>query len=594
MGRGDKNIHFNNKYKSFGKSLDCLSPYHGASLQCDFIKHCFTVEIVCIVLLKSRLSERTFADDFSEDLLRFSSGWREMATGSIWLQVLRKGAFILALAIIACFAYRFVTGFGTIFNQWDDLVSWNRWAIDWYNGRFPTLTWHYPQLLPSVWSITYKAIGTSDIQFFAKGLMGLFPLLIFIILFDLWLRTNAVGFLAGIPITAFLLLFANGVNVVGSGYADVPVAFMAFVPLYLLLTTANESWRLERVLLVGTLVTAGAALTKQAGLFILVLYPLISWYLIRINTQLHKVPVARIISHFLIAVALVLPWYAITEYRISEGNEKSEIKMVTVDIHQGRGAAGRFVDIQRKVEELVRSSPRLEQITTILGASIIDGVKVTYVILVTIIFLAMLSIRDPLWRLPALTIMLPFTGVWILFYSYDFRNLSLALPYIGAGAGLTLLHYFELAAKRLPVFRFSGRVLTTLILVVLAGSATIIDKSYLMSKQLKLMREVGIPEINRFIYSLLAEEAPGVIITNYQPIRYLPGLDGKYINDLFADAQLTAVNIASPEAKYLLIFLPELNHAAVKSALSSLEVAGRINRLADPCSGFSLYRLKKQ
>lgn len=483
-----------------------------------------TLEMAMLIMPIGRFSGRPFKFSCSSDLAQFKVVWHDMSTGSLLLLFLRRAAFFTALVTLIFFVFRFMNGFGTIFDQWDDVVSWNRWAVDWYNGRFPTFTWHYPQLLPSVWSITYQLIGTSDLQFFAKGLMGIFPLLLLIALFDLWLRNGAVGYLAGIPITAFLLFFANGVKGVGSGYADVPVALMAFVPVYLLLTTKNEEGCRKGVLLAGSLITAGAALTKQAGLMVLILYPLLCWYHASSHGKQVNLPISRIIINFFVAVALVLPWYISTEYNIRKGVEKSEIKLVTEDIQQSRNLLSRVRNIHQEVVYLVKNSPKLEQITSILGVSIIDSVKVTYIIMFSIVFLSLLSIRDPLWRLPVLTVMLPYTAIWLIYFSYDFRNLSLALPYMGAGAGLGLMHYGELIAKRLPSGRLSVAG-TMIILIILVGSLTDIDKSYLTARQLRLQREIGNPEVNRFIYALISKNEVAIFLTNYQPIRYLPGLE---------------------------------------------------------------------
>jgi hypothetical protein len=552
------------------------------------------VEIAFLILHKSRKSGRAFEFDTSGDLIRLKTGWHEMAAGSVWLLALRRAALFTALVTFTYFACRFIIGFGTIFNQWDDVVSWNRWAVDWYNGRFPTFAGHYPQLLPSVWSITYQAIGTADIQFFAKGLMGLFPLMLLLVMFDLWLRTRAVGYLAGVPITAFLLLFANGVRTVGSGYADVPVAFMAFVPVYLLLTTADEAGSRGRVLFTGSLITAGAALTKQAGLFLMLLYPLVSFYQSPETERRSRGFYKRTAICFLVAVALVLPWYVQTEYRIRMANEPSEIKFVTTDIHQGRGFLNRVADVPRKIEQLVKTSPKLEQLTTLLGASFFDGVQVTYAILLTLIILAAFSLREPFWRVPGLLVMLPFSFIWLIFYSYDFRNLSLALPYLGAGAGISLMHYGELAAGRLRMIRPSAGVLTALVIALLAGSGLVLDRSYLIARQKILLREVGIPEVNRFIYAHVATNETGKIITNYQPLQYLPGLENKYRLVSFDNVRQTAALIASDEARYLLILESELrSSAAVYSLLLDQEKAGSLERLQSPSSGYIVYRVKK-
>jgi len=552
-----------------------------------------SLEVFFLVKQKARESATASVLDYSGDLLRFKAAWLEATTGSFWQQLFRRLIIAAALMTLVYFAFRVVHGFATIFNQWDDVVSWNKWAVDWYRGRFPTHTWHYPQLLPSVWSITYQAIGSSDIQFFAKGIMGLFPLLLLMAMFDLWLRCKSTGYLAGIPITAFLLLFANGVNVVGSGYADVPVALMAFVPVYLLLT-ADDEYNRDSMLFAGSMIAAAAALTKQAGLYLLVLYPLVSFYLTPAAVRRSKEFFKRSAACFTLSVVLVLPWYVHTEFAIRKGNEQSEIKLVTADMHQGKGLLARVAEVPRKVEQQVKNSPRLEQLATILGASFLDGSKVTNAFLLTIFVFAAASLREPLWRVPVLLVMLPFTSLWLALYSYDFRNLSLVLPYIGAGAGLTVVRYGESLFKRLPVFRPSTAACMIIAAVLLACSGFVLDRDYLLSRQHRLLRDIGTPEVNRMIYSLATEHEAGKIITNYHPVQYLPGIENKYLNAGFDNEAQIAGLIASGDYKYLLVFQSGMTpSAAVRSLLLGLVKTGRLEQLTSPCSGYDLLRVKK-
>lgn len=551
------------------------------------------LELAALVYLRSRVPAESIPAGFAEDRQRFRAAWSGMLQDSPWVILLNRALLFCASVTIAFFAYRLLNGFGTVFDQWDDLVSWNRWALDWYNGHLPRFTWHYPQLLPTVWSITYQFIGDGSIQFFAKGMMGLFPLLILLVQFDLWLRTKFAGFLAGIPVTAFLLIFANGIKVVGSGYADVPVAFMAFVPIYLLLTATPESDRLERLLLAGSLVTAGGAVTKQAGLMVLLVYPLLAWYRFWGEPRAAGISVSRLAIHLLVAVILALPWYLTTEYRIRNGAERSEIRLVTGDIQKNRSTLERISMIRDKVSGLVKGSPRLEQAASLLGGSVIDGATVVSGLLLSLLLLSFASILNPFWRLPAVGVMLPFSVVWLLFYSYDFRNLTLALPYMGAGAGLSMLCLVEPLARRFPLFRITPAGVGATALVLLAGSATFFDREYLQSRQNRLQREVGNPEVSRFIYSLLEGDGGSVILTNYQPVQFLPGLEKRYRLDSLDSGERFAGVLASGSYDYLLIFRTEtLPTAGVRSILSGLLATGRIMEMKSPCSGYELYRFR--
>src|SRR6266700_3598462 len=92
-----------------------------------------------------------------------------------------------------------------IFDSWDDVFSWNRWASEWYSGQLPLKTYHYPQLLPTNWSISYQFLGTDEIQFFAKSVMILFGFGTLFIFWDLYRKSRSVYFLMALTISGFLI-----------------------------------------------------------------------------------------------------------------------------------------------------------------------------------------------------------------------------------------------------------------------------------------------------------------------------------------------------------------------------------------------------
>ena len=83
------------------------------------------------------------------------------------------------------------------------------------------------------------------------------------------LRTRQFGYIIAVSATGFFLVSVMGIPSLTSGYVDIPVAFMSFVPVYLLLV--SESVRspamVTRNLALGAIFCAGAGMTKQAGLF---------------------------------------------------------------------------------------------------------------------------------------------------------------------------------------------------------------------------------------------------------------------------------------------------------------------------------------
>ena len=146
-------------------------------------------------------------------------------------------AMLLAAAtlVIAGFALAGLAQIGQIFQQWDAVVSWNRWAIDWAANRLPAGTSLYPQLLPANVSLTYVFMQTSEIWIFAKAFQFLFCLMLLLAMFDAARATGNFGFVPGVLITYGLLVAVLRFRMIGSGYADVPLAFFSFAAVYALL-----------------------------------------------------------------------------------------------------------------------------------------------------------------------------------------------------------------------------------------------------------------------------------------------------------------------------------------------------------------------
>ncbi|MFX4740582.1 hypothetical protein ABTB44_20670, partial [Acinetobacter baumannii] len=45
-------------------------------------------------------------------------------------------------------------------------MSWNAWATTWAEGNFPVGSYGYPQLIPTLWAVTYIFTGSPE-QYFA-------------------------------------------------------------------------------------------------------------------------------------------------------------------------------------------------------------------------------------------------------------------------------------------------------------------------------------------------------------------------------------------------------------------------------------------
>ena len=463
---------------------------------------------------------------------------------------------VLVLVFAAEQAGRTARAMGSIFSGWDDVVSWNRWAMDWYRGTLPRHTWHYPQLLPEAWSLTYAFMGTERIQFFARGMMGLFGLAAVAVLADLARGPMRLAFLASAWFTG---VFLQRLNNMTAGLADVPVAFFSLAAIIELLRPDDgreDGARLRSF--VGPVLAAGAALTKQAGLYIAVLYPLLALALHRYQGRRLR----TVLSAYAVIAALVVPWYAYKELQIRSGGDVSEIGVVTHDIYQGLPMFARLTDGFAKISR-VAGGPE---------------------ILAAIVALTLLGFLDRRARWVLALVGIPYMLVWGFWFSYDVRNASLGLApcAIGCGAGLAIL------AGRLPIPVLAvswptwlrGRPIGAARLIPFAGLALVvlafaIPDATLIARQDRLQRGLGDAAFNRALYAHRAESglAGKILASNQFLLAYTPGWDSSFVLTQIKDASAFARDAASAEVGHLVV--PRRLEPGVAAILSDWEGSGR-------------------
>jgi len=88
-----------------------------------------------------------------------SAGAATVTTSDIGCGLLCLG--ILALTYFNVWKY----GVPHIFGEGDVSISWNRWSLAWSQGLFPTSSYGYPQLVPTLWAVTYIFTGSNEHYF---------------------------------------------------------------------------------------------------------------------------------------------------------------------------------------------------------------------------------------------------------------------------------------------------------------------------------------------------------------------------------------------------------------------------------------------
>jgi hypothetical protein len=548
--------------------------------------------------------------------------WIHEARGTGIVEAGLRGLFFLgALIAIGYYLYKFVEMVGTGLNSWDAIVSYNRWAVDWFNNRLPTRTWHYPQLLPSTWSLNYVLMGNHDLTYFVNGVMAIFPLTILLTGLDLALRTRRSGYLLGVALTGYLLETVNPGGLCEPGQVDIPVAFMGLCPVYLLLTErAAKDWRTsQKGLMLGAVLAAAAALTKQAGLYICLIYPLLAYLIVlRPNKTVRRRKRARALLLVVAAtIVFTVPWYVYKEIQIQRGGDNSEIAILTGfgnnSIHGDRDLAARFIaGIEMVKARFSGALPSLVFVAVVLA-----------------------GLLDRTWRWILLIVVLPYFMLWALFWSYDIRNISLCLPFAGIAAGMGI-GFLASARERVltttekidgkawvlfllililggiflgmdnPVYLFLltigmamavqvfwsrktqiwaaarrtvnlGNALSFVLLLLMLFTflyGSHLDRDHMAEQQnLELRKNAGDRWLNQMIYSYYREEGiQGKILTDYPFLQYLPYVSEFYIGTSFkvpVKNETMARKIADTGARYLLLRDLEASHSSVKEFVNA-------------------------
>lgn len=441
--------------------------------------------------------------------------------------------FAFAISDIAWMVRLFANNIGTVFNTWDAVVSWNRWAVGWSLGQFPTDASYYPQLLPANWSLSYVLLNHAELQFFPKFIMPLFSLLILLMLFDLGLQTRSFGFFIAIIFTRLIIKKFTG-EYIADGYMDLPAAFFAFASIYLLLHARfhvdegkfNKNWLIAS----GVLVSA-SALSKQAGIIMVLVFPLLTYLIVLRGTGNLSAREKRnlIFSVFGMALLITLPWYLYKVIGINLGLDSSNVAYVTRDIYGGAGIFARAISA---FQQLGKYGPFL-----------------------ALLIPALLVVKQP-YRWIGILLVIPYSIIWFFFFSYEVRNLALIFPLWGMIIGLTLQWVFEAVAKLLSQLRThripASIFIVFLGLVVLVGAFVFPDQK-LMEIEENQQWQILNPELSPKIRALVEETGTDITILSQFPINYLPGMRGTQISFWYDNLPDFLQALQNPDLDYLLV-----------------------------------------
>ncbi len=476
--------------------------------------------------------------------------------------------FIFAMTDIVWITRIFFNNFGTVFTTWDAVLSWNHWATIWSQGTIPSGTQFYPQLIPANWSLSYVLMNGYELQSFPKVIMPLFSLFMLLMLLDLGLKTRSFGFFIGIIFSRLIIKKFTG-EYIADGYVDLAVTFFGFASVYLLLLARLKSKK-ERIqkglIIAGLIMVTGSALTKQAGIVTFLMFPALTYLIVfyRSSTTFEQINLRTLLISFLGALALVGTWYLFKWFQIQTGLDSSNVAYITQGIYQG-------ADI------ITRARNALD----LLGI---------YKYFLFALIPAVLLIKSP-YRWPGILVAIPFSTIWLFYFSYEARNLALIFPIWGMMIGLMSQQLFDWSIKLLTAIK-AYKVPIALIFVAIISLFVFLAIRYPLHRLLHNQEEkqwlLFNPELNQEIRSLIDQTGPEIkILTNY-PVDYLPGLRGvqvSYWYDNLADYKHVTEKM---RIDYLLV--PQNIAPNVENEIQSEIQTGRLRFLFSSEGSFS-YRM---
>lgn len=461
------------------------------------------VEAAFLILYANRkLLQGSYAVDFSALL------GRDKNTVIRWL-------VILLLFFVTILTFKQI---GTVFTDGDAVLSWNMWAIDWFNGISPRNTHHYPQLIPALYSLTYQFIGSVEVELFAKLVAAFFPLMMMLTFLRMASLQKQNGTLNLLMMILFWFAFSRmmGSNSAFNGYTDLPLAYFVLVAIYIFNLASVEPYSVQIksntiLLILCAVVIAGGAITKHSALFLAAIMP-IAWYFhFRNATTLRQIVIA-----YLVMLLIAGHWFVYKQMQIYTGADSSNLQILS-----GIVALPWYAKLWHGV---------------VMVSSKISWLWIP-------LFIA--GLYTPSGRAHAVWIFIPFFLLWSVFASYDYRNLILALPslaFILASGMLKLHEYFNKSDRSARVYRGIARtaLLSLLALIVyMLATPKIATDLIVLNKSAK--RSVGVPEFNERLYAFFdVNPGPAKIASTYYGLSHLPGLKDRALPMSCAELELLA------------------------------------------------------
>jgi hypothetical protein len=231
-------------------------------------------------------------------------------------------SFYFVLFVLFCTYYFYLlkaNGFLTVFTHWDAVVSWNRWAVELYDGTFKGSR-GYPLAVPILWSIVYVVADETNLQTFAKYICVYWPFLGGLSLFASGRFAPKLKNALALSSIFYLYLLSKGSHTIDFVFSGLVDPFMAafgalfvYLALFISSRSKNQYAGYKTAVTFALLSLAGAALVKLTGVILLFDFVCLIGFLL-----VYKETLERHRRHLfwlcIAALLLATHWYVITTF----------------------------------------------------------------------------------------------------------------------------------------------------------------------------------------------------------------------------------------------------------------------------------------
>ena len=313
---------------------------------------------------------------------------------------------------------------GSIFTEWDAVVSWNRWAEELSNNIYKPLEAAYPILLPAIWSVFYKIQGTSEISWTVKTLLYVVPLYLSFILYFLYKETNNRIYVF-ILLASLIFIFHGAAT---SGMVDMPVMLFGLLAFVMIISFEDAKLGHYKIYyLIASILFAGlASITKQAGVYFLVMNVV---YFLFFSSKVNKKLMFIILSSF-VSIGLIVSYlFLFFQYQTDVIGNLPTLKSL----------------VSHESIFSIFSTFIIPSNSYLLGIRV-PGFIFYFAVLVLLFFTGMSLIKNTSYSkiVKYFTVHLIVSFViWAYYFSYSYRNALFIYAIIIPLASIGLFSYFE-------------------------------------------------------------------------------------------------------------------------------------------------------